>query len=103
MPKFCKKPVFIEAMKFDGSRESYLEILEWSRSPDMLWAILVGVLSIRTRKGQETVYPGDMVIKDAAGKCYPCDPATFAATYDAVPFCPARSSSTDIGGGHADA
>lgn len=39
---------------------------------------------IETLEGGHVVTPGDWIIKGVAGEFYPCKPAIFAATYEAM-------------------
>ena len=86
MAKFRKKPVAIEAMQFDGSRESFDAIVAWSGAtgwvyePDSRYRGLV----IPTLEGDMEASPGDWIIRGVKGELYPCKPDIFAATYDLV-------------------
>lgn len=81
MAKFRKKPVVIEAMHYDGSVTSALDIREWA-------GCSVGQktdeLCIHTPEGTMNVSRGDWVIRGIKGEFYPCKPDIFAATYEAV-------------------
>ena len=77
MPKFRKKPVEIEAVRYTG--DNMADILRF-----------VGKLKtgggcrIETKEGVMEAAPGDWVIKGVAGEFYPCKPDIFAATYEPV-------------------
>lgn len=63
-------------------------VWEWADSkpyvePDSISRI--SGLTIFTPEGRIKADFGDWVIRDAAGKFYPCKPDTFAATYELVP------------------
>ena len=87
MPKFRKKPVVIEATRFDGS--NHREVLKFIY-PDLSEDALHGAevmklpVVIQTLEGDMTVSPGDFVIKGVKGEFYPCKPDIFKATYDPV-------------------
>lgn len=88
MTKYRKKPVVIEAFKYDGdfmyqTGEHYV--------PD--WAVSnleVGVLSfegqgdlfVNTLEGKMLVSVGDYIIRGVQGEIYPCKPDIFELTYE---------------------
>ena len=79
MPMFRKKPVAIEAMQWDGTRESAIRVSMWTGSP------LYGgeeIITIDTLEGTMRAAPGDWIIKGVKGEFYPCKPDIFAATYE---------------------
>lgn len=87
MGKFRKKPVVIEAIRFQG-RESYDEM-------GKAWGVVEFVggtsyfedtndLKIFTLEGDLKANLGDWIIKGVKGEFYPCKPDIFAATYEAV-------------------
>jgi hypothetical protein len=81
MPKFRKKPVVIEAWRFDGSWSSARPIIQ--RHNSMSWSDSDGgQIAIETLEGEMTASAGDWIIKGVKGKFYPCKPDIFAATYD---------------------
>jgi hypothetical protein len=89
MPKFRKKPVVIEALQFDGSILSGLEVAVWAHQglPDIANSIIrcgdwPGVITIRTLEGEMQAVKGDWIIKGVAGEFYPCKPEIFEATYE---------------------
>ena len=88
MAKFRKKPVVIEALPFDGTRESLIPIMAFTkdlglaRTVDAVDGAIV--LRIDTLEGTMTVSPGDWVIRGVQGEFYPCKPDIFAATYEPV-------------------
>lgn len=87
--KFRKKPVVIEALRFDGSAESCYEIARWAHeglAPESNSIILRDgdSLRIRTLEGLMTSTAGDWIIKGVAGEFYPCKNDVFALTYEAV-------------------
>lgn len=93
MPKFSKKPVVIEAWKFEGGWPNALGIMQaagvggedderilWSHTADDE----AGNMEIKTLEGTMTAQPGDWIIRGVKGEFYPCKPDIFAATYDAI-------------------
>ena len=87
--EYRKKPVVVEAMRFDGSVESANHVLAWiggngcdaqrvhPRRPEL-------GLSLLTLEGTMTATPGDYIIRGVQGEFYPCKPEIFEATYDKV-------------------
>ena len=95
--KYRKKPVVIEAMQWDGTRQSIESICGWVNSfdsedvdpPTMQYEFqgsddVVGEPRIWTLEGDLNVSPDDYVIRGVQGEFYPCKPAIFAATYEEV-------------------
>lgn len=91
--KFRKKPIQIEAMQWDGSRASIVDICGWANDPADDEATIqftysgaddVHDVTIATLEGYLTVSPHDFVIRGVAGEYYPCKPDIFAATYEAA-------------------
>lgn len=81
--RFRKKPVVIEAMRFD--RNAYLQVADWCggrlvRTDNNRVSFLV----IPTLEGDMRAEKGDWVIRGVQGEFYPCKPEIFAATYEAV-------------------
>lgn len=83
MPQFRKKPVVIEAWKWDGVSTSP-ERPDWLRGADVRADHHEQVLHIRTLEGVMTASSGDWIIRGVKGELYPCKPDIFEATYDAV-------------------
>lgn len=89
--RYRKKPVVIEAWRFDGSWCSGKDILDWMNPG---WSLEVskprwsdkngGELYIPTLEGEMTASAGDFVIKGVQGEFYPCKPEIFHATYEPV-------------------
>lgn len=89
--KFRKKPVVVEAMKFNGSRDSIQAICDWAnRGADEPWVDYVTFdnsdrpreVLCHTLEGPLCVAEGDWVIKGTKGEFYPCKPDIFEATYE---------------------
>lgn len=85
MAKFRKKPVVIEAIRWDNSTEAWSEVCASTvGSEDVVFLNNDGTLDIGTLEGRMTAQVGDWIIKGVKGEIYPCKPDIFAATYEAV-------------------
>lgn len=108
MPMFRKKPVIIEAVKWNGysnnlgltngkeGGEEQYELPEWmprvSRvvgDDSVALTVPAGdvwrqgeYLWIGTLEGAHRADPGDWIIRGVKGELYPCKPDIFAATYE---------------------
>ena len=82
MPKFRKKPVEIEAQRFDG--ENADDLCKWIGPAGWAGSDAVDgtVVMIETLEGQMKAVAGDWIIRGVEGEFYPCKPAIFAATYE---------------------
>ena len=83
MPKFRKKPVVIEAIRFTESNQ--VEAVAWMGCAFPERTSEYVVLEINTLEGTMRVSPGDWIIKGIQGEFYPCKPDIFEATYEEVP------------------
>lgn len=92
MSQYRKKPVIIDAWKWDETEEMLRELkfqgMNWMGNEGHRdrpgW---VGNLRIRTLEsggGSFTVDPGDYIIKGVKGEFYACKPDIFHMTYEAV-------------------
>lgn len=89
--KFRKKPVVIEAVRWDGS--NLKEVIEftglhesvaqwpWEDYQKLVWE---EGLKIFTLEGPLMASIGDWIIKGVKGEFYPCKPDIFEATYEQV-------------------
>lgn len=86
MPNFRKKPVVIEAVQYDGTENSVVEILQMKETNSSAKSIRVdaGDLLIHTLEGVMRADKGDWVIKGVNGELYPCKPDIFEKTYERV-------------------
>lgn len=111
MAKYRKKPVEIEALRWDGSDERSLEIREWAEPAvaivdtdhiKHLWDYDAGAyimpngkvifgapfrercLIVLTLEGEMVAREGDYIIRGVQGEVYPCKPDIFEATYERV-------------------
>ena len=80
---YRQKPVVVQAMRF--TRESGPYVWEWADSKPMYDANgKVCGLRIYTLECDMKADFGDWVIRGTEGEFYPCKPAAFAATFEAV-------------------
>ena len=86
--RFRKKPVVIEAVRFDGTMTS----IEPLNIPDCSQELGSKTLQIPTLEGEMTAQPGDWIIRGVNGEFYPCKPDIFEKTYEfaesVTPKCP---------------
>ena len=83
--RFRKKPVEIEAARYDGTPEGWVRIARWLRESNVRIGMdCVGRLRIPTLEGNITASPGDWIIRGVAGEFYPCRGDIFEQTYEAV-------------------
>ena len=82
--KFRKKPVVIEALRYDGrNAQAVMDWMDPSRT-NVSGRWNDGVFTIKTLEGEMTAQRGDWIIKGVAGEFYPCKPDIFEATYEPV-------------------
>lgn len=96
--EFCKKPVTITAMQWDGTHSSASEIINWINDNDGTATYVCSDaercekfdgdcphhIAIRTLEGTMSATLRDWIIRGVQGEFYPCKPDIFAATYEAV-------------------
>lgn len=107
MPKFRKKPVVIEAVRWNGETvgltnggepfvSERLELPDWMPTAHVVSSheaapLIVPAgeiwrhgdhLFVGTLEGMHRADPGDWIIRGVKGELYPCKPDIFAATYD---------------------
>jgi hypothetical protein len=92
MPKYMKKPVVIEAKRFDGDVVQSAALLQgqgrtfleqWCGGT-ILYSAGGVTLRIPTLEGNMDAGVGDWIIRGVQGEFYPCKPDIFAATYELV-------------------
>lgn len=86
MGYYRKKPVVVEAFRFEGTDTSAQQIIEWSNNQvsgpfDM---DRKPYLQIETEEGVMRADEGDWVIRGVAHEYYPCKPDIFGVTYEEV-------------------
>ena len=84
MAKYRKKPVVIEAIKFDGSNGVALENWSYGAIDSMENPKGVFYLQIITLEGPLKASVGDWIIRGIKSEYYPCKPDIFDATYEKV-------------------
>ena len=87
MAKFRKRPVVIEAVKWDGTNGVFNELAgmgmpyaDYETHADGTYENL----RIKTLEGPLRASIGDWIIKGVKGEFYPCKPDIFEAIYEAV-------------------
>lgn len=105
MTKFRKKPVVIEAIKWNPFEMMIHDVLKFMGT-DKINMEEQGVLSvgkykgeliIKTLEGDMTVSEGDWIIKGIKGEFYPCKNDIFEATYEVVEEASLASKTKVIG------
>ena len=86
MEKYRKKPVVIEAMRWDVVRmiddDFYRDdVMRWL-GPEAPVEFHDERLLIKTLEGNMYADPGDWIIRGVKGELYPCKPDIFEATYE---------------------
>ena len=79
MAKYRKKPVVIEAFKYQTD-----EVPEWWRELNVKINVDTGSAFIPTLEGTMEAKVGDYIIQGVAGELYPCKPDIFELTYEEV-------------------
>lgn len=86
--KYRKKPVVIEAFKYNYNANSEtVAYPQWFMKAVLLGAISENddnTVSIQTLEGKMRVNDGDWIIQGVAGEIYPCKPDIFETTYEEV-------------------
>ena len=94
MPKYRKKPVVIDAMKWDGSdHRGMFKFLDGDFKSHLATygnnfyidhSKVYGGLIIKTLEGEHIATIGDYIIKGVQGELYPCKPDIFELTYEPI-------------------
>lgn len=89
--QYRKRPVVIDAMRYDGTPDSVLAIEEAfgasivykhdARDPKVKQGLPASILTL---EGPMTANPGDWIVRGIQGECYPVKPDIFEATYELV-------------------
>lgn len=106
MAKFVKRPVEVDAWRFNGTFESYQHIADeivaineravvGAVSVPLVWVAQgvrdhTGRVQCKTPNGWITAIAGDWIVRQGLEDVYPCAPDVFAVVYrDAEPAAPA--------------
>lgn len=82
--KYRKKPVVIDAVQFDGTEQSIIDIMALGSSGHIDVDCGGKELRIHTLEGVMTAEIGDYIIKGIKGEFYPCKPDIFLESYEEV-------------------
>ena len=83
--KYRKRPVEIEAIKWDGKISTLSVIEEWiGDGPQADFTRADPTLTIPTLEGDMLASFGDWIIRGVMGEGYPCKPDIFEMTYEPV-------------------
>lgn len=82
---YRKKPVVIEAVQLQNTKESFEEVYRFiGKNIDLTMATDGTFLNIKTLEGTMAGRIGDFIIKGVNGEFYPCKPDIFKKTYEEV-------------------
>jgi hypothetical protein len=87
MPMFRKKPVVIEANRFDMrdlEQQEHLAAWCYGKLCGYTLYAMDRVIKIQTLEGEIEASFGDWIIKGVKSEFYPCKPDIFDLTYEAV-------------------
>lgn len=87
MAKYRKRPVVIEAYRFDPAKygPDLPDGIKGIPSPGAdSWDYEGSRFWVHTLEGDMIVNPGDWIIEGVEGEIYPCKPSIFEATYELV-------------------
>ena len=82
MMKFRKKPVVVDAARFEGGPGNASMIRNHFAPAPVSYSEQSDCLNITTLEGVMRADPGDWIIRGVKGELYPCKPDIFAATYE---------------------
>lgn len=83
--KYRKKPAVVEAIRWDGTDDTWTLIAQWLGADYGVQALrnpMKNFIRIKTLEGDMDTQVGDYIIKGVKDEFYPCKPDIFAATYD---------------------
>jgi len=82
--KYRKKPIVVEAVRWDGREETYQQLLKRWKTDRVVRIGENNSLFIHTPEGVMEAKVGDFVIRGIKGEIYPCKPDIFKETYEEV-------------------
>ncbi|MDX1352533.1 MAG: hypothetical protein R3254_05930 [Thiomicrorhabdus sp.] len=80
--KYRKKPIVIEAIRWDASAKTFENIMDMGLKDWSPGSMGGDYFYIDTLEGKMKVSNGDYVIKDVQGEFYPCKPDIFKQIYE---------------------
>jgi hypothetical protein len=80
--RYRKKPIVIDAVKWDGNLASVEELVNGSTCTAVDQDLGDPALFIQTLEGRMRAEVGDWIIRGVKGELYPCKPDVFEATYE---------------------
>lgn len=94
--RYKKKPVVIEAMRWDGSESGAIPIVQWIGGQTSRWddtpknlpgpgrgiTTIHSRIEVDTLEGTMYATPGDWIVRGVQGEFYPVKPDIFEATYE---------------------
>lgn len=89
MDKYKKKPVEIQAFKYDGDfrdKDGYYYVPAWAVHANLEGTLYFenDELYVKTLEGIHHASVGDYIIRGVKGELYPCKPDIFEMTYEKV-------------------
>lgn len=81
---YRKRPVVIEAVKFEPGNANVAEVIDFLRTGKVHHLVKSIGIVIRTPEGDMLASPGDYIIRGVAKEFYPMKPAAFEAAYEAL-------------------
>lgn len=85
MARYVKRPITVEAVKFEDSTECFDNLLALGLDPVRIgYDVKPPVLRIDTLEGEMTAQLGDYIIRGVSSEFYPCKPDIFVKTYEAA-------------------
>ena len=82
MAHFRKKPVVIDAVRWDGKLTTLQGLGTWSETCIIGQNLAGDDVMIETLEGTMTAKVGDWIIRGVKGELYPCKNDVFEATYE---------------------
>ena len=82
MARFRKRPIEVEAFRYDGSEESQREIVRWAEGKVEGYFDGEYYLQVNTLHGPTAAAAGDWVVKGPQGDFWPVQPEIFEDSYE---------------------
>lgn len=84
MAKYRKKPVVIDAVKYDPEDVESIKVLSEFLNDCQGWKMVETGISLPTLEGETIASFGDFIIRGVKGEFYACKPDIFELTYEPV-------------------